>query len=61
MKYFLIVLSVLLLLFGINMMISSVLPSIEYGESIEVPRLVSLLSGSFVIYGAYVVWKSNFE
>ena len=45
----------LLVLLGIDIIISS---EIGYrgAMTIEVPRLVSLLVGSFIIYGAYIIW-----
>jgi hypothetical protein len=50
-------LAISFLLFGITIIISSTLPGMGLGEKIEVPRLVSILSGGFSIYGGYVIWE----
>ena len=46
----------LLLVGGIDILITSTIYHELKQESIEVPRLVSVMLGSFIIYGAYIIW-----
>ena len=46
---------ILLLIEGLTVIFTSTLPF--YGQGLEVPLLVSLLIGGFILYGAYILWK----
>ena len=46
----------ILLVGGIDILITSTIYNELKQESIEVPRLVSVMLGSFIIYGAYIIW-----
>ena len=46
---------ILLLIVGLKIIFTSTLPF--YGQGLEVPLLVSLLVGGFILYGAYILWR----
>ena len=46
---------ILLLIVGLKIIFTSTLPF--YGLGLEVPWLVSLLVGGFILYGAYILWR----
>ena len=58
MKVFFTLVILLLIIGGLNIIVTSSIPGKLSGGSVEVPLAVALISGGFLFYGAYEIWKN---